>query len=37
MRTHVALGAMPTVTVRSATEIGQPNAAVEEMLKSAAG
>jgi hypothetical protein len=32
MRTHVSLGAIPTVTVRSAEELAQPNAAVAEML-----
>ena len=32
MRTHVSLGAVPTVTVRSAAEIEGPNEAVEEML-----
>jgi hypothetical protein len=32
MRTHVSLGAIPTVTVRSAKEIAEPNEAVAEML-----
>jgi len=37
MRVHVSLGAMPTVTIRSAEDIAKPNTAVEEMLKMAAG
>jgi hypothetical protein len=32
MRTHVSLGAMPTVTVRGAADIERPNAAVAQML-----
>jgi len=32
MRTHVSLGAIPTVTVRSAQEIAEPNEAVAQML-----
>jgi hypothetical protein len=36
MRTHVSLGAIPTVTVRSAKEIAEPNEAVAEMLALAA-
>jgi len=32
MRTHVSLGAIPTVTVRSARELTEPNEAVAEML-----
>lgn len=35
MRTHVALGAMPTVTISSAETIANPNVAVAEMLKTA--
>jgi hypothetical protein len=33
MRTHVANGAIPTVTVRSASDITSPNAHVSEMLE----
>jgi len=33
MRTHVSLGAVPTVTVRSADEIRNPNNAVKKMLE----
>jgi hypothetical protein len=36
MRLHVSLGAMPTVTIRSAADIAQPNAAVDEMIRLAA-
>jgi len=32
MKTHVSLGAIPTVTVRSARELTEPNEAVAEML-----
>jgi len=32
MRTHVSLGAIPTVTIRSAQELAEPNEAVAEML-----
>jgi len=32
MRTHVSLGAIPTVTVRSARELAEPNEGVAEML-----
>ena len=32
MKTHVSLGAIPTVTVRSARELSEPNEAVAEML-----
>ena len=33
MNVHVSLGAIPTVTVRSGTEIARPNKAVREMLR----
>jgi hypothetical protein len=36
MRAHVSLGALPTVTIRSAAEIAQPSAGIEEMLRLAA-
>lgn len=32
MKVHVGLGAIPTVTIRSANELKQPNSAVMEML-----
>jgi hypothetical protein len=32
MQLHVSLGALPTITIESAREIEQPNAAVEKML-----
>ena len=32
MRTHVSLGALPTVTVRSARELAEPNDVVAGML-----
>lgn len=32
MRTQVSLGALPTITIHSASEIEHPNAGVEEML-----
>ena len=32
MKLHVALGAMPTVTVRSGADIANPNPAIKEML-----
>jgi len=36
MRAHLALGAIPTITIRSADEIARPNSAVAEMLDRAA-
>jgi len=33
MQTHVSLGAIPTVTIRSARELAEPNEAVAEMLE----
>ena len=35
MKLHMDLGAMPTLTVRSAGEILQPNPAVDEVLRAA--
>jgi hypothetical protein len=32
MRLHVGMGAMPTLTIRSAAEIERPNPGVKEML-----
>jgi hypothetical protein len=37
MRTHVSLGAIPTVTIRRASEITSPNRGVKEMLDLALG
>ena len=35
--THVDLGAIPTVTVRSARQVAEPNPAMEKLLTAAAG
>ena len=37
MRTHISLGALPTITIDSADEVAHPNAAVDEMIRLAAG
>ena len=37
MRIHLEHGAIPTVTIRSAADLDQPNAAVKQMLDLAAG
>jgi len=37
MKVHVALGAIPTLTIGSAVELEQPNDAVKEMLALAKG
>lgn len=37
MRIHLEHGAIPTVTIRSAEEISNPNKAVKEMLERASG
>jgi hypothetical protein len=36
MRTHISLGALPTITINSAAEVTQPNPAVDEMIRLAA-
>ena len=37
MQVHTSLGAMPTVTVHTASDLAQPNPTVDQMLRQAAG